>query len=124
MALRIVTADERLSRAANKTTVALFGQSGVGKTSLLNTLPEAETLCIDLEAGMKSVQGWRGDSVPVRCFADALDIACLVGGPDPAAAPEGIFTPRRTTTTSAKPIRTSRGWSPASRPSSWTASPT
>ncbi len=90
--LRIIGADERLSRAANKTTVALFGQSGVGKTSLLNTLPEAETLCIDLEAGMKSVQGWRGDSIPVRCFADALDIACLVGGPDPAAAPEGFFS--------------------------------
>jgi hypothetical protein len=92
MALRIVTADERLSRAANKTTVGLFGPSGVGKTSLLKTLPAAETLCIDLEAGMKSVQSWRGDSVPVRCFADALDIACLVGGPDPAAAPEGFFS--------------------------------
>jgi hypothetical protein len=82
MALRIVTADERLSRAANKTTVALFGPSGVGKTSLLGTLPPAETLCIDLEAGMKSVQGWPGDSIPIRCFPDALDIACLVGGPD------------------------------------------
>jgi putative ribosome biogenesis GTPase RsgA len=39
MALRIVTADERLSRAANKTTLALFGPSGVGKTSQLKTLP-------------------------------------------------------------------------------------
>ena len=89
--LRIITADERLSRAANKTTVALFGPSGVGKTSAARTLPAAETLCIDLEAGMKSVQDWRGDSVPVRCFADALDIACLVGGPDPAAAPERLL---------------------------------
>ncbi|MCX7381908.1 MAG: AAA family ATPase, partial [Alphaproteobacteria bacterium] len=33
MALRIVTADERLSAAANKTTIALFGMSGVGKTT-------------------------------------------------------------------------------------------
>ncbi|MFM8614491.1 MAG: AAA family ATPase, partial [Alphaproteobacteria bacterium] len=62
MALRIVTADERLSRAANKTTLALFGPSGVGKTSQLKTLPAAETICIDLEAGQiqdtKPRGGW------------------------------------------------------------------
>ena len=34
MALRIVTADERLSSAVNKTTLALVGPSGVGKTHL------------------------------------------------------------------------------------------
>ena len=34
---------------------------------------------------MKSVQDWRGDSIPVRTFADALDIACLIGGINPAA---------------------------------------
>jgi hypothetical protein len=92
MALRIVTADERLSVAANKTTIALFGASGVGKTSLLKTLPAAETLCIDLEAGLKSVQDWTGDSLPVRCFADAIDLACLIGGVNPAADPSGYFS--------------------------------
>ncbi len=80
MALKIVTADERLAEANNKTTLAIFGPSGVGKTSLLKTLPARETLCIDLEAGMKSVQDWPGDSIPVRTFADAIDIGCLVGG--------------------------------------------
>ena len=35
MALRIVTADERLSAARAKTTMAIFGPSGVGKTSLV-----------------------------------------------------------------------------------------
>ena len=59
--LRIVTADQRLAEANGKTTIALFGPSGVGKTSLLKTLPAEETLCVDLEAGLKSVQGWRGD---------------------------------------------------------------
>jgi hypothetical protein len=92
MALRIVTADERLSHAANKTTIALFGMSGVGKTSPLKTLPAGETLCIDLEAGLKSVQDWRGDSLPVRCFADAIDLACLVGGVNPAADPVSYFS--------------------------------
>ncbi len=39
MALRIITADERLSEDAGKTTMAIFGPSGAGKTSLLKTLP-------------------------------------------------------------------------------------
>lgn len=92
MALRIVSADERLSAAGAKTTMAIFGPSGVGKTSLLKSLPPAETLCIDLEAGMKSVQDWPGDSIPVRTFADALDIGCLVGGINPSADPNGFFS--------------------------------
>ncbi|CAM5772417.1 ATP-binding protein [Bosea minatitlanensis] len=92
MALRIVSADERLSAAGAKTTMAIFGPSGVGKTSLLKSLPPADTLCIDLEAGMKSVQDWPGDSIPVRTFADALDIGCLVGGVNPSADPSGFFS--------------------------------
>lgn len=92
MALRIVSADERLSAAGAKTTMAIFGPSGVGKTSLLKSLPPAETLCIDLEAGMKSVQDWPGNSIPVRTFADALDIGCLVGGVNPSADPSGFFS--------------------------------
>ena len=92
MTLRIVTADERLSHAANKTTIAMFGPSGVGKTSQLKLLPERETLCIDLEAGLKSVQDWRGDSLPVRSFDDAISIACLIGGVNPAASAESVYS--------------------------------
>ena len=92
MALRIVTVDERLSGAANKTTIALFGPSGVGKTSLLRGLPAEATLCVDLEAGLKSVQDWRGDSLPIRTFEDAIDLACLIGGVNPAADPNGFFS--------------------------------
>ncbi len=92
MSLRVVTADERLSAANNKTSAAIFGPPGAGKTSLLKTLPPKETLCLDLEAGMKSVQDWPGDSIPVRTFTDALDIGCLVGGINPAADPNGFFS--------------------------------
>lgn len=92
MALRIFSADERLSAAGAKTTMAIFGPSGVGKTSLLKSLPPSETLCIDLEAGMKSVQDWPGDSIPVRTFADALDIGCLIGGVNPSSDPNGFFS--------------------------------
>ena len=92
MSLRIVTADERLTEADGKTTVAVFGPVGIGKTSLLRTLPEESTVCLDNEAGMKSVQDWRGDSIPVRTFADAVDIACLIGGVDPAADANAFFS--------------------------------
>jgi hypothetical protein len=92
MGLHIVTAEERLAEASSKTTMAIFGPSGVGKTSLLRTLPPKVTLCVDLEAGMKSVQGWPGDSIPVRAWPDAVDIACLIGGVDPAADPSAFFS--------------------------------
>jgi flagellar biosynthesis GTPase FlhF len=62
MALRIITAEQRITEANGKTTFALFGPSGVGKTTLLKTLPSEATLCIDLEAGMKSVQDWPGEA--------------------------------------------------------------
>lgn len=92
MALRIVTADERLSEAANKTTLAIVGESGTGKTTLVKALPEAKTLFLDLEAGMKSVQDWRGDSIPIRCFEDMVIMASLIGGPNPAAPPAAFFS--------------------------------
>jgi hypothetical protein len=84
MTLRIISADERLSVASNKTSLAIFGPPGIGKTTLLKTLPEDDTVCLDLEAGLKSVQDWKGASVPVRSFADFRDLAVLIGGADPA----------------------------------------
>jgi hypothetical protein len=85
MPIRIVTADERLSAAHNKTSLAIFGPPGVGKTTLLKTLPVECTVCLDLEAGMKSVQDWPGASIPIRSFVDFRDLSVLIGGPDPAA---------------------------------------
>lgn len=84
MTLRIISADERLSAASNKTSLAIFGPPGIGKTTLLKSLPEDDTVCLDLEAGLKSVQDWKGASIPVRSFADFRDLAVLIGGADPA----------------------------------------
>lgn len=54
MALSIVTAQERLATANQKTTIAIFGPSGFGKTYLARGLSPQDTLVIDLEAGMKA----------------------------------------------------------------------
>ena len=76
MALRIISADERLSAAANKTSLAIFGPPGIGKTTLLKTLPEDDTVCLDLEAGMKSVQDWRAPASRSAASATSATSRC------------------------------------------------
>jgi hypothetical protein len=107
MALHIVTADERL-KTRPKVNIALFAPSGWGKTYQARTLDPATTLFVDLEAGTLALNGtaedgsdaWRGDVIRVREeaikagvhpweFARAL--ICLLGGPDPSAAPDSPY---------------------------------
>lgn len=90
--LKIISADERLEHLRAKTSVLVLGPPKVGKTSLLKTLPEATTLALDFEAGMKSVQVWKGDSVELRTLAETWDIVCLLGGPNPAVAANKPFS--------------------------------
>jgi len=85
MALELITADMRLAEHANKTTMVIAGRPKVGKTSLIHTLPADRTLFVDLEAGMKSAQGSAVASIPIRKFEDAIDLACVISGPDPAS---------------------------------------
>lgn len=90
MAFKIVSAEERLAQTGIKGVI--FGPSGVGKTSLLWTLDPATTLFVDLEAGGLSVQGWGGDSIEVRDWLSAANLACFIGGPAPAAAKGAFFS--------------------------------
>jgi hypothetical protein len=93
MTLRIVTAVERLADAERKVSIVIAGRAKVGKTSLLLTLPEVETIALDFEAGLNAVEGrWHGDSIPLRSWIDTLNIACLLGGPDPSKAPDETFS--------------------------------
>uniref|UniRef100_UPI0035D0DCED AAA family ATPase n=1 Tax=Bartonella sp. MU70NMGDW TaxID=3243561 RepID=UPI0035D0DCED len=50
MSLPIISADERLKETKG-IKGCIFGKSGIGKTSLLWTLPAEKTLFFDLEAG-------------------------------------------------------------------------
>ena len=82
-AFKIITADERMATQGGIKGV-IFGPAKIGKTSLLWTLDPASTLFVDLEAGGLSVQGWPGDSVEIRTWEFARDLACFLGGPNPA----------------------------------------
>jgi hypothetical protein len=52
MTLPIISADQRLNEQRG-IKGCIFGKSGIGKTSLLWTLPEDKTLFFDLEAGLR-----------------------------------------------------------------------
>lgn len=79
--MKIIKANERKSDGIKG---VIIGKSGVGKTSLLYTLPESNTLCLDLEAGLLAVNNWKGDSIEIKTWEDARAIACLVGGANPS----------------------------------------
>lgn len=81
--MKIISASERLKQQTG-VKMAIFGTYGIGKTSLLKTL-KRPTLCLDFEAGLLAVQDWPGDSITIRTWEDARDIACLIGGANPAS---------------------------------------
>jgi hypothetical protein len=62
----------------------IYGESGVGKTTLIHTLPPEKTLVLDLEAGLLAIEGWDGDSVAIRQWEYARAWASLIGGVNPA----------------------------------------
>ena len=80
---RIITAAERMAEPRG-IKGCIFGRSGVGKTSLLRTLPDRTTLFVDLEAGDLAVEGWPGDTIRLRTWPECRDFAALLGGPNPA----------------------------------------
>jgi hypothetical protein len=83
MALPIILADQRLSERRGIKAV-IFGKSGIGKTSLLWTLPPDTTLFFDLEAGDLAIEGWSGDTIRPRTWEECRDFAVFIGGPNPA----------------------------------------
>lgn len=88
--MKIISATERLATKAGIKGIIL-GPAGIGKTSLLYTLP-ADTLFVNAEAGELSVQEWGGDMIRLRSWQDARNIAVLVGGANPAYGPEEVYS--------------------------------
>jgi hypothetical protein len=88
--MRIITADQRLASQTIKGQI--YGRAGIGKTSLIWTLPPENTLVLDLEAGLLAIQGWTGDSISVRTWEDARDLACWIGGPNPGTTANAPYS--------------------------------
>jgi ABC-type phosphate/phosphonate transport system ATPase subunit len=88
--MKIISAEERLKQQTG-VKMAIFGSFGIGKTSLLKTLDEL-TICLDFEAGLLAVQDWNGDSITVRTWEEARDIACLIGEANPALKANSAYS--------------------------------
>ncbi len=90
--LQIISANERVNETKG-IKGCIFGKSGIGKTSLLWTLPPEKTLFFDLEAGDLAIEGWQGDVIRPRTWEECRDIACFIGGRNPALPDEQPYSP-------------------------------
>jgi GTPase SAR1 family protein len=92
--MKIFTADQRLAEK-NGPKILIVGPSGVGKTSLLRTLSSemlASTLLVDIEAGDIAISDLSVASVRPRTWNECRDIACALGGPNPALPPTAAYS--------------------------------
>ena len=84
--MKIIDADTRLKERSGAK-ILIVGPSGVGKTSLLRTMASAmlaSTLFVDIEAGDIAVADLPIASVRPRTWQECRDVACVLGGPNPA----------------------------------------
>ena len=92
--MQIIPADQRLAEKSGAK-ILVVGPSGVGKTSLLRTLRAdllASTLFIDIEAGDIAVSDLPVASVRPRTWPECRDLACALGGFNPALPATAVYS--------------------------------
>lgn len=97
MALRIVTADERMAERAGVKAVIL-GPSKIGKTTLLRTIDAPRTLVLNIEGGDLAVkdvpyQELRPEGEAQWSWPELRNVAAFLGGPNPAKASHLAYSP-------------------------------
>jgi ABC-type transport system involved in cytochrome bd biosynthesis fused ATPase/permease subunit len=95
--MKFISADARLAEKSGPK-ILIVGSSGVGKTSLLRTLSAkmlASAVFIDIEAGHLAVDDVPIASVRPRTWDECRDLACALGGPNPALPPTASYSEAR-----------------------------
>jgi hypothetical protein len=94
MTLRVLDASARLAAPLHPK-VLITGPTGVGKTSLLRTLSSellSTTLLVELESGDYPIAHLLLASAHPQTWEDCRNVACVLGGPDPARAPGSPYS--------------------------------
>ena len=90
--MQIITADERM-REKRGPKILITGQTAIGKTSLLRTLPDpSRVLFVDCEAGDLAVLDLQVPTVRIDDWETARNLACRIGGPNPSFAPTAAYS--------------------------------
>jgi hypothetical protein len=103
--MKLIGAEERLAEKRGLSAL-IVGPTGVGKTSLVATLSSetlSKMLYIDSEKGDFPVAHLQFDSVRLETWRDAMNLAAVIGGPNPALPQASAYSTAHYTQVAADP---------------------